>query len=565
MTSLPPNTLRRLKKLPQNNSVWEGDYRKLSGVNSELEPDPDAEGECIIWVDGSEGMVRAVDFFSSEMGLEAVVRTLLRAIEHPHSAAQPCLPQKIVVKDRQLQFFLRGVLQDLNINIEYVPQLPLLDELFRDFESIANAKTPVIPQQYRKKLKETAQKIWEIAPWEVLGDNEIISLDIEYGDVRTLYACFLGMLEKEYGIILYRSLESLKEFRRAALMEKSVEAMEKAFLSQDCWFLNYEPKSHPSDEFDDAKGMLRARDLDLGELSATKIEPIFGSLHPLEGIRPFLDEEEAIAIYAALKGIEHFWNDFEAQLAEENVELQKSYKISLPKVENLPQSISIKVSTLPALNEELWMMEEELGDDDEDGDEFYDYDNENEDWDWEEEGESIQIAIGSDLIPPKSIISIGSISGETIKTLQQSDDVYCQTPKKFLISKNMPVAIVQTTRPKAKILLEDLRAEGGIRSVCFQVAPDDRGDMYNFGVLQTANSNLHLLARYNLLRQPNHFTEMKQWQEGYDRSKGYCAFIVATGASGSSKKKPQLKDMVGLFIAKVVTVEELSEAPIKNS
>jgi hypothetical protein len=553
MTSLPPNTLRRLKKLPQNNSVWEGDYRKLSGVNSELEPDPDAEGECIIWVDGSEGMVRAVDFFSSEMGLEAVVRTLLRAIEHPHSPAQPCLPQKIVVKDRQLQFFLRGVLQNLNISIEYVPQLPLLDELFRDFESIANAKPPVIPQQYRNKLKEIGQKIWEIAPWEVLGDNEIISLDIEYGDVQTLYACFLGMLEKEYGIILYRSLESLKGFRTAALTEKSLEAMEKAFLSQDCWFLNYEQKSHSADEFDD-------RDLDLGELPATAIEPIFGSLHPLEGIRPFLDEEEAVTIYAALKGIERFWGDFETQLAEESVKLHKSYKISLPKVENLPQSISVKVSTLPTLSEELWIMEQELQLEEDDDEEFYD-----EDWDWEEEDESVQIAIGSDLIPPKSIVSIGSISGETIKTLQQSDDVYCQTPKKFPISKNMPVAIVQTTRPKAKILLEDLQAEGGIRSVCFQVAPDDRGDMYNFGVLQTANSNLHLLARYNLLRQPNHFAEMKQWQEGYDRSKGYCAFIVATGASGSSKKNPQLKDMVGLFIAKVVTVEELSEASIKNS
>jgi hypothetical protein len=283
MTSLPLSTLRRLKKLPQDNSVWEGDYRKLSGVNGELEPDPDAEGECIIWVDGSEGMVRAIDFFESEMGLEAVVRTLIRAIEHPHSPAQPSLPQKIVVKDRQLQFFLRGALQDLNINIDYVAQLPLLDELFRDFESIANAKPPVIPQQYRDKLKETAQALWKLSPWDVLGDNEIISLEIDRWDVKTLYACFLGMLGKEYGVILYRSLDSLKKFRAAALRERSIEAMEKAFLSQDCWFLNYEPKSHLAEEYDD-------RDLDLSELPANAIEPIFGSLHPLEGIRPFLDD-----------------------------------------------------------------------------------------------------------------------------------------------------------------------------------------------------------------------------------------------------------------------------------
>ncbi len=551
MTSLPSSTLRRLKKLPQNNSVWEGDYRKLSGVNSELEPDPDAEGECIIWVDGSEGLVRAIDFFESEMGLEAVVRTLIRAIEHPHSPAQPALPQKIVVKDRELQFFLRGTLQDLDIAIDYVPQLPLLDELFRDFENIASGKRPVIPPQYREKLKETAQKIWEIAPWEILGDNEIISLEINRWDVQTLYACFLGMLGKEYGVILYRSLDSLKKFRMAALTERSMEAMEKAFLSQDCWFLNYEPKSPIAEEFDE-------RDIDLAELPATAIDPVFGSLHPLEGIRPFLDEEETLAIYVALKGLERFWGEFQAKLTEENAELHKNYKIALPQGENLPQSVSVKISTMPALNEELWQMEEEFGVDDDD----------DEDWDWDEDDEdieSVQIPIGNDLIPPRSIVSIGNISGETIKTLQQSTDVYCQTPKKFPIGKNMPVAIVQTTRPKAKILLEELQAEGGLRSVCFQLAPDDRGDMYNFGVLQTANSNIHLLARYNLLRQPNHFTEMKQWQEGYDRSKGYCALIVATGASGSSKKNPQLKDMVGLFIAKVVTVEELSVNTMKDS
>jgi hypothetical protein len=550
MTSLPSSTLRRLKKLPQNNSVWEGDYRKLSGVNSELEPDPDAEGECIIWVDGSEGLVRAIDFFQSEMGLEAVVRTLIRAIEHPHSPAQPALPQKIVVKDRELQFFLRGALQDLNIAIDYVAQLPLLDELFRDFESIASGKRPVIPPQYREKLKETAQNLWEIAPWEILGDNEIISLEIDRWDVQTLYACFLGMLGKEYGVILYRSLDSLKKFRMAALTERSIEAMEKAFLSQDCWFLNYEPKSPIAEEFDE-------RDLDLAELPATAIDPVFGSLHPLEGIRPFLDEEETLAIYVALKGLERFWGDFQAKLAEENAELQKSYQITLPQGENLPQSVSVKISTMPALNEELWLMEEEFG-----GDE--DEDDDDEDWDDDDDMESVQIPIGNDLIPPKSIVSIGSISGETIKTLQQSNEVYCQTPKKFPIGKNMPVAIVQTTRPKAKILLEELQAEGGLRSVCFQLAPDDRGDIYNFGVLQTANSNIHLLTRYNLLRQPDRVTEMKQWQEGYDRSKGYCALIVATGASGSSKKNPQLKDMVGLFIAKVVTVEELSVNMMKD-
>ena len=121
MNSLPLSTQQRLKKLPQIPSVWEGDRRPLSGMQKGVEIDDDAKGDCILWVDGSEGFVRSMDIVSPEMGIEAVVRTLLKAIENPHSPAKPARPQKIVVRNREIQFFLRGALQSLDINIDYVP------------------------------------------------------------------------------------------------------------------------------------------------------------------------------------------------------------------------------------------------------------------------------------------------------------------------------------------------------------------------------------------------------------------------------------------------------------
>jgi hypothetical protein len=139
MNLLPRTTQSRLKKIPQIPSVWEGDRRALSlserMPRATLEPNQESGGECVIWVDGSEGCVRSMEVVSPETGPEAMVRTLIRAIETPQSPARPARPKKIIVRDRETQFFLRGVLQDLDITIDYVPSLPLIDDLFRGFEA----------------------------------------------------------------------------------------------------------------------------------------------------------------------------------------------------------------------------------------------------------------------------------------------------------------------------------------------------------------------------------------------------------------------------------------------
>ncbi|WP_194045451.1 DUF6930 domain-containing protein, partial [Nostoc edaphicum] len=53
MTSFNRSTSRRLKKLTQIPSVWEGDRRPLSSPNQLS--DSEAKGECILWVDYSQG------------------------------------------------------------------------------------------------------------------------------------------------------------------------------------------------------------------------------------------------------------------------------------------------------------------------------------------------------------------------------------------------------------------------------------------------------------------------------------------------------------------------------
>ena len=242
MTALPNTTKSRLRKILQlPGVVWEGDRRPLGNMATHLDLGLEGEGECILWVDGSEGAVMAMDVVAEEVGIEAVVRTLLRAIESPHHPGQPHRPQKIVVRDREIQFFLRGALQGLEINIEYSPQLPLIDRLFDSFSEIEPETASALPAVYQDGIEDVANKIWEHAPWELLADSDILRVELKNCQINEVYLCIMGMMSAEFGVLLYRSLDSLKQFRAAALGENQSPAeLEKAFLAQDCWFLNYE-------------------------------------------------------------------------------------------------------------------------------------------------------------------------------------------------------------------------------------------------------------------------------------------------------------------------------------
>jgi len=59
---------------------------------------------------------------ASETGPEAIVRTLLQAMEHPNSPAKPLDLRKLWCEIGKFSF--PGVLQDLEIAIDYEPYLP---------------------------------------------------------------------------------------------------------------------------------------------------------------------------------------------------------------------------------------------------------------------------------------------------------------------------------------------------------------------------------------------------------------------------------------------------------
>jgi hypothetical protein len=547
MTLLPPTTKRRLKNIAQTSAVWEGDRRSLGNMASHLDRDLDESGECIIWVDGSEGSVRAMDVVPAHMGIEAIVRTLLRAIEAPQHPTQPTRPQKVIVRDREIQFFLRGALQGLDINIEYSPDLPLIDRLFEGFEQMEDSRPPALPHAYASLLHHTAIRLWESAPWELLADSDILEVKLKGCDIERVYLCIMGMMSSEYGILLYRSLESLKQFRAAVLQErKTPEELEAAFLSQDCWFLNYEEREADEDEKGFESGSLAHVslpgdvDIEAGEFDLVSIAPFFGSLHPYEGMRPFIDEEEAAIIYGVLEALLRFCDRNSEELSAEPIEaLSGSYRINLPAEIQPKRTISTKVATLPELTVELLAMNPER-----DADDFIN------------SGE-IDIPIQEDLIPDGSIVTLGSISWDLVEQIKTNKRTYYQSLDIESKISELPTILIQTTRPKAKTLIEKIKDCGGLKAVCFNPGEDPySGDVYDLGMLQTGDGEIFIFAEY-LQDEPQNIKALKKWHQRCQKTKGFCSLAIAMGAKGESRGNPQPKDMLAIFEIKAINSKEL--------
>jgi hypothetical protein len=537
MTALNRSTRRRLMQLRQVPSVWEGDRRLLApDVALARDSGTRGQGECIMWVDGTEGLVRAMDVVSVDTGPEAIVRTLLQAMEYPHSSTQPARPQKIVVCNREIQFFLRGVLQDLDISVDYVPDLPLIDEIFRGLQSVAQGRPPELPEAIVEPMMNATRDIWLDAPWEVLDEEKIISIEMNYGDVGTLYVSILGMLGMEYGLLMYRSLDSLKTFRQRVLAaENSPEILERAFLEQDCLFVTFDEKDEDEDDYESEINAF---------YEAMGVRPSFGNLHPLEGMRPILYEEEADITLIALQAFHRFFSQHRQEMdfeGDDFPEMTGRYRINDPK--NAGKKVSVKVSSMPALADELAEMAIAA--------DFEDFD------------EQLPI-LRNDLIPNDVYYSLGAMPWETLELLRASVKVHQEAGAAIAqTADGFPVVLIQTSRPKAAELVEGIKAAGGIRGICFNPGEDPLSEeQYDLGVLQANNGELHLFGEF-VEDDPVHVQARKKWDQRCKKTKGYCGLVIAKGSKGAAKGNPQLSDMVALYEVRAISEKELGLGPLQ--
>ena len=543
MTRLNRITIDRLKQLPRVASVWEGDRRPVSGLTEE-EPggwkrNSDSErSDCILWVDSGHGTVRSITMVPSSSGYEPIVRTLIQAIESPQSSLPPVRPKKIVVSDREVQFYLRGAIQGLDIEVDYAPELPLIDELFNALQQSSGLAEAELPDRYGEAMIDQAMEIWELGPWHSLNEQQVLAIELNIWDIETLYVSVLGMGGVEYGLLMYRTLDSLKQFRERVLMgQQSPKQMQEAFLEQDCLFVNFEllEDSAPT-------GPLAA--LGWANAAPDAVDPIFGSIHPLEGLRSQLADEEGAIFLVAMEAIKRFLTKHRTRLEKPPYpDLQGSYRIPNPE-KSQGSALKVTVKTLPEVTEELLeQTESAMGDDNEDG---------------------TFPVLRDDYVPEGALILLTQFKRTWLEMAKLDPMVpYAANPDRPLPKQPvLPVVVIQTSRPKAKTLIKDLQQAQGVQAVCFNPGSDPfSGTSFELGLLQTGDGELHLFAEYESEPGADQ-QQLERWNQWQKASQGCCAVVIASGITGQAKGKPALKDIVGVFEARHRSPSDLNLPPL---
>ncbi|PSN78562.1 hypothetical protein C8B47_16310, partial [filamentous cyanobacterium CCP4] len=550
MTRLNRITLDRLKRLPRVASVWEGDRRSVGGLMDDeggLRQRHTESSDCILWVDSSHGAVRGLTIVPTTCGYEPVVRTLLQAIESPQGNLAPARPQKIVVSDREIQFYLRGALQGLDIAIDYAPELPLIDELFNALQQSAEMSEAELPPRYAEAMIDKAMEMWELAPWNILNEQQVLAVELNAWDIDTLYVSMLGMGGVEYGLLMYRSLDSLKQFRQRVLMgQQSPKQMQEAFLEQDCLYLNFELfDDEPFDNGFQPAGWLGT--------APEAVQPDFGSIHPLEGMRSQLADEEGATFLVAMEAIGRFVTRYRNQLEKPSLKaLKSSYKIPNPQKNGSRSPLQVTVRTLPEVTEELVAeTDEALGDG---------------------VGPTGLVnfpVLRDDYVPEGAIIILTQFQRRMLDDLRHDSAVAFQAqawPKALngtaTNSPDLPVVLIQTSRPKAKTLIQQLQQAQGVQAVCFNPGSDPfSGEAFELGLLQTGDGELHLFAEYETNGSADRHL-LERWNQWQNDCSGACAVVIASGITGNSKGKPGVKDILAVFEARCKTPKELHLPPL---
>jgi hypothetical protein len=397
-----------------------------------------------------------------------------------------------------------------------------------------------LPVKIEPLLTQTASELWKLQPWRLLADYDIVSVKINRWGIDTLYACVMGMLGREYGIILYRSLESLKQFRNSAVVEKSLDRLEQAFLSQDCWFLSFESLEEDEEEEDL---------FDLADLHPSQIHPVFGSVHPYEGIRPYLDEEEASVIQVTLQALMKFFKANSKALAASPIaSVQKTYSIDIKFSGEAEKTLSVAVATETEISEEfmrLMALSEEM-DDEDDEDEDFDSDDDEED----------SFHLRQDFVPDRAHLSLGMIPWEIITKIRSQPKIHHQSVISKESGEGLPVVIIQTSRPKAKEIIDKIKAGKGIEGMGFNPGEDPFSEQeYDLGIVKMVDGD-HCLFGEFFADDAIHAQARKNWDRRTKETKGYCGLIIAMGVTGSSKGNPQISDMLALIETKALTADD---------
>ena len=224
----PPTPRDRLAQLERDpNLVIIGGKRDLM---TEVERDGKlVQPQIVLWMEEESRLVRSSNILevldsANDDGTSAAIGMLIEGLSGVSTAMlparKPALPARIIVNDQTLADAVRTRFAPYDVAVEYVPDHPLLTEMFASllqslgFDADGNPPPPFaweLPQIALASLYTAAAKFWRRGLWEYLADYPTLTLTLgENGPadgVETLYASILGAGGEVAGVALYFSEE----------------------------------------------------------------------------------------------------------------------------------------------------------------------------------------------------------------------------------------------------------------------------------------------------------------------------------------------------------------------
>lgn len=510
--SLPAATIRRLLNVPQVATVWVGGGRSLDSDNDEV--------FCAAWLDPEAQAIRSMEIGQFPPRPEQLMRLLVQAIEHPrHFDCEPCRPHTIIVDDRELQFFLRGVVAPLDIRVEYQAPIPLLDEFFEFIAAELNSdeeEVEVLPPEYVSLYTQKVREFAQLDIWQRLNPVILLKLHCDAWDSPTLFAVLVNPRGEEgaFGLVLYRGEEALRNFWQQIeqvypyIDEDDDERLEETVLHNDCLFLSF----------------AQVEEEDLGNplsfvLKGHPYTLEVGVIHPLEGMRPFYASEEAETVYVAIEALIKFWKKTRKQFQKEACpELDLGFKIPSPRHSAL--GYRVQVATVPQMMAEI---------------------NSN----FGESDAQHEIPIDTEAIPDEAYVLFKFLSPSELRELQATVPYHQrgEIPEEF---EHYPVLAIQTKKAAAEAIAAKIAEEGGIHHLTvFPLAGLGQIVML---LAQTNANHLWLLDTFD----PESGSLLLDWIKEVNELEGACGLAVAYGMTGKTRMQPTPKQIVGLFETSLV-------------
>ncbi len=304
--------LSKLKQIPQEQTVWEVVKLPASRI-MKTPPNDVTQADVIIWGDLNGESIRNMQFVGQEQN-EDVASSLATAIMGINKSISPARPQKVLVRDKRLLFYCRGMLRSLNIECEFAGGRSIFDRIIKELGQELSQFEPLSDLDFAP-LEDTSRILWQMAPWKYICETEVVKIEFQDRPDMKLYAVTVGGgIGVHLGVLFFRDREKI---RRLFHSEKSMTVEEQAANFENCYSVTFDV-----DPADDSAGASATADLD--EMPHLSIAVVDNNVD----LRPLQDKPEFHLVHAALKSYLQF--------------VQK-YREGFERSGSVPQNVSMMV------------------------------------------------------------------------------------------------------------------------------------------------------------------------------------------------------------------------------